>query len=105
MRNHIMGHIYFIAPEKLEFKPELGRESDIYSFGVTLYHAVTGTPHVYGRKPEDTPELCTFLQRRDILPLDTANKTYNQLTLACLERKPQNRPTAKEVHAILKTIG
>jgi eukaryotic-like serine/threonine-protein kinase len=38
---HIWGTIYYVAPEKLERKPEDFR-SDMYSLGGTLYHALTG---------------------------------------------------------------
>jgi serine/threonine protein kinase len=38
---HIWGTIYYIAPEKLERKPEDFR-SDMYSLGATLYQAMTG---------------------------------------------------------------
>ena len=43
VRGEIWGTPYYIAPEKIEGKPEDFR-SDIYSLGGTLFHAITGRP-------------------------------------------------------------
>ncbi|MES2570575.1 MAG: serine/threonine-protein kinase, partial [Verrucomicrobiota bacterium] len=39
----IWGTPYYVAPEKLDNKPEDAR-SDIYSLGATLFHAIAGRP-------------------------------------------------------------
>ena len=43
MRGEIWGTPYYVAPEKLDHKPEDFR-SDIYSLGGTLFHALAGRP-------------------------------------------------------------
>ena len=43
MRGEIWGTPYYVAPEKLDNKPEDFR-SDIYSLGGTLFHALAGRP-------------------------------------------------------------
>ncbi|MDQ3625289.1 MAG: serine/threonine protein kinase, partial [Verrucomicrobiota bacterium] len=43
MRGDVWGTPYYVAPEKLDHKPEDFR-SDIYSLGGTLYHALAGIP-------------------------------------------------------------
>ncbi len=43
MRGEIWGTPYYVAPEKLDRKPEDHR-SDIYSLGGTLFHALAGRP-------------------------------------------------------------
>jgi serine/threonine protein kinase len=42
-RGEVWGTPYYVAPEKLDGKPEDFR-SDIYSLGGTLFHALTGRP-------------------------------------------------------------
>jgi hypothetical protein len=53
VRGEIWGTPYYIAPEKIEGKPEDFR-SDIYSLGGTLFHAITGRP------PFDGPDANTI---------------------------------------------
>ncbi len=53
VRGEIWGTPYYIAPEKIEGKPEDFR-SDIYSLGGTLFHAITGRP------PFDGPDASTI---------------------------------------------
>ncbi|WP_049975576.1 serine/threonine protein kinase [Chthoniobacter flavus] len=43
VRGEIWGTPYYVAPEKLDQKPEDFR-SDIYSLGATLFHALAGRP-------------------------------------------------------------
>jgi hypothetical protein len=43
MRGEIWGTPYYVAPEKLDKKPEDFR-SDIYSLGASLFHALAGRP-------------------------------------------------------------
>jgi serine/threonine-protein kinase len=38
---HVMGTVYYVAPEKIERKGE-DFHSDMYSLGASLYHALTG---------------------------------------------------------------
>jgi serine/threonine protein kinase len=53
VRGEIWGTPFYIAPEKIEGKPEDFR-SDIYSLGGTLFHAITGRP------PFDGPDASTI---------------------------------------------
>ncbi len=53
VRGEIWGTPHYIAPEKIEGKPEDFR-SDIYSLGGTLFHAMTGRP------PFDGPNSSTI---------------------------------------------
>jgi len=48
----IWGTPYYVAPEKLERKPEDFR-SDLYSLGATLFHAISGRPPYEGEDPND----------------------------------------------------
>src|SRR5207248_10008156 len=46
-RGEIWGTPYYVAPERLDNKPEDFR-SDIYSLGATLFHAVAGRAPIEG---------------------------------------------------------
>src|SRR5436190_1160800 len=46
-QNEIWGTPYYVAPERLDNKPEDFR-SDLYSLGATLYHAISGRPPFEG---------------------------------------------------------
>jgi serine/threonine protein kinase len=48
----IWGTPYYVAPEKLERKPEDFR-SDLYSLGATLFHAISGRPPYEGEDPNE----------------------------------------------------
>src|ERR1700760_1179964 len=47
VRGEVWGTPYYVAPERLELKPEDFR-SDIYSLGATLFHALAGRPPMEG---------------------------------------------------------
>jgi serine/threonine protein kinase len=46
----IWGTPYYVAPEKLEHEDETF-QSDLYSLGATLFHAITGRPPYEGEDP------------------------------------------------------
>jgi hypothetical protein len=50
VRGEIWGTPYYVAPEKLDKKPEDFR-SDIYSLGATLFHAIAGRPPFEAETP------------------------------------------------------
>lgn len=50
VRGEIWGTPYYVAPEKLDEKPEDFR-SDIYSLGATIFHAVAGRPPFEAETP------------------------------------------------------
>jgi serine/threonine protein kinase len=48
----IWGTPYYVAPEKLEREKETF-QSDLYSLGATLFHAISGRPPYEGEDPND----------------------------------------------------
>jgi len=48
----IWGTPYYVAPEKLEREKETF-QSDLYSLGATLFHAISGRPAYEGKDPND----------------------------------------------------
>src|SRR5262249_41054825 len=45
----VLGTPYYMAPEQAEDPQSVDNRADIYSFGATFYHALTGTPPFEGK--------------------------------------------------------
>jgi len=79
-----MGTPYYMAPEQRRDARNADHRADLYSFGATLYHMVTGSLPSAIRETRIPPEL-------------------RKVTLACLEEEPENRPfSASEVLQMLQ---
>jgi serine/threonine-protein kinase len=81
-----------LAPEKVSFR------ADIYSLGVTLYHAAVGSPPF----PTDDPARCLQMHRDDPVPLPesrdpTFPRPLSRLLLWMLAKNPAERPGSYEV--------
>ncbi len=88
---HMVGTPDYMAPELMRGE-EATTASDIYSFGVVLYAALTG------RMPFEGQQGRTALRRRlsedpvsPVVHVPTLSKHWEQLILRCLARNPQDR--------------
>jgi O-acetyl-ADP-ribose deacetylase (regulator of RNase III) len=54
MTNGAMGTPFYMAPEQAEDPRTVDTRADIYSFGATFYHVLTGTPPFVGMTPFST---------------------------------------------------
>ncbi len=73
---------YYVPPETIEGDPEDLR-SDIYAFGATLYHALSGVPSC-GEETMSTEILRAA--KKNVVPLGTADPTLSAATCAIVER-------------------
>lgn len=82
---------FYFAPERLRYGPT--PQADIFSLGLTIIHAMTGTPPLRGNSAADAAERFTSLEvMQDVaidmdLPLDFIN-----ILASLVEEDPQNRP-------------
>src|SRR5262249_14238356 len=87
-----MGTPYYMAPEQAEDPRSVDTRADVYSFGATFYHALTGAP------PFDGDSAFQVLFKHKMEPLippraknpDLSHQT-SELLERCLAKAPQDR--------------
>jgi serine/threonine protein kinase len=97
----IIGTPAFMSPE--QFAPrgrfgEVGTQSDVWSFGATLYYCLTGNPPFH---ESAFIKLYTAVLTNEIKAPSALNPDIpdwlNELCMQCLQKKSQLRPTMKVV--------
>ena len=85
----VMGTVQYLAPEQATGKPA-SPSTDIYSLGVVAYEALTGRRPFTG----ETQMIIAMAQINDKPPAmgDDIDKHVQELVLACLAKKPNQRP-------------
>ncbi|EXX53024.1 uncharacterized protein OCT59_017760 [Rhizophagus irregularis] len=96
----ICGVLPYIAPEVLNGEPYT-LSSDIYSFGVIMTELSSGIPPFHKRKHDATLalEICNGL--RPNFGKGTP-EIYKKLAYKCMNANSNQRPTASELHDIIK---
>ena len=89
---HVVGTPYYMAPEQAEDPRGVDTRADIYSFGATFYHALTGVP------PYDGPSAFAVLYKHKIEPLISPrsrnlgiSERTSDLIERCLAKAPGDR--------------
>lgn len=87
----IWGTPYYVAPEKLERRPEDFR-SDLYSLGATLFHAMSGRPPYEGEEPNEVAmkHLSGKVVSLKAFVPDCSDQTTYAISKA-MARQPQDR--------------
>jgi serine/threonine protein kinase len=92
----IEAHAQFMAgfwpPEELRQSPEIDSRSDMFSFGASLYYAVTGlSPFGKGSRTELIARTLTDapVEPRKLAP--ELSEDLNEFLMRCLQREPKNR--------------
>jgi serine/threonine protein kinase len=89
---HVVGTPYYMAPEQAEDPRGVDTRADIYSFGATFYHALTGVP------PYDGPSAFAVLYKHKTEPLISPrarnpeiSERTSDLIERCLAKAPGDR--------------
>ena len=98
-----MGTPLFMAPEQQRDAKNVDFRADVYSFGATLFHAITGRPPFMATSLADLV-LAIHSERaprlREFAP--DASAELESAIAACLERDPTHRPvTVKDAWAAI----
>jgi serine/threonine-protein kinase len=99
-----LGTALYSPPEQLR-GDGVTPKSDVYSLGVTLYHAATGQPPFIGAPIEIASQ---HVSREPTPPRelnDAVGESLNALILDCMNKDPDARPTADEVRLRLLEAG
>jgi serine/threonine protein kinase len=99
-----LGTALYSPPEQLRGE-KVTPKSDVYSLGVTLYHAVTGQPPFTGTPIEIASQ---HVSRKPPPPRelnDVVSPSLEALILDCMNKDPDARPTADEVRLRLQEDG
>jgi tRNA A-37 threonylcarbamoyl transferase component Bud32 len=99
-----LGTALYSSPEQLRGE-EVTPKSDVYSLGVTLYHAATGDPPFAGTPIEVASQHVSKEPTPPRRLNDAMSASLDALILGCLKKDPDSRPTADEVRLGLLEAG
>jgi serine/threonine protein kinase len=92
LSGQVMGTAYYMAPEQAEDPRLVDTRADIYSFGATFYHALTGRPPFEGEtfftilyKHKTEPLISPRARRPDL------SERVSELLERCLAKAPSDR--------------
>ncbi len=83
----VKGTYVYASPEQLVGK-KVGKEADIWSFGVTLYHILTGETLYSGNQSSD---VLLQIENREFEPIAEVSVKMNALLAKCLMRDYKER--------------
>jgi hypothetical protein len=99
-----LGTALYSSPEQLRGEA-VTPKSDVYSLGVTLYHAATGQTPFTGTPIEVASQHVSSDPTPPRRLNDATSASLDALILGCLEKDPASRPTADEVRVGLLEAG
>ena len=106
MSGMVVGTPYYISPEAITDVTNAKAPADIYSFGATLYHLLTGKPPFEGASAYEV--MRAHLEQR-FQPIREINRNINpnlaNLVERCLDKNADKRPSAKEISTIISRGG
>ena len=99
-----LGTALYSPPEQLRGN-RVTPKSDVYSLGVTLYHAATGEPPFTGAPIEIASQHVSKEPTPPREVNDAVSPSMEALILDCMNKNPDARPTAEEVRLRLLEAG
>ncbi|UZO00462.1 uncharacterized protein OCT59_011595 [Rhizophagus irregularis] len=100
--NNAYGVLPYVAPEVLRGE-HYTQASDIYSFGIIMYEAISEMPPYYDINHDEVlaVEICKGLRPNFNIKVP---QLIIELIKKCLDAKPSNRPNAKDLSRIFKEL-
>ena len=93
----IVGTITYMSPEQLTTQ-RVSSKTDIFSLGVILYEMLTGRHPFYSATFEQTAQnILTVIPTFKSIERIKTPTVLRDICLACLEKNPENRPTASDI--------
>jgi serine/threonine protein kinase len=103
-----IGTNAYMPPEQCNPRGDVGPPSDVWGLGATLFHAVAGkTPFRKPRSREEGAPLEDRFPQLEDEPRPWPRRVPEPLSeaiLACLEKDPARRPTARELALMLQPL-
>ena len=84
------GTPFYISPEQIRGRVQIGPEADIYGLGATMYHMVTGKVPFEGRTPS---QVMHRHLKDDLVPPDHVNSKLTAGTAQIIEMMLEKRPS------------
>ncbi len=96
-----LGSPAYVAPEQLKNAVSVDGYADIWSYGVSCYHVLTGTPLFFGKQEcfQKIPNFDNHNFQKEINQLLRAGVPQNfiEIIRCCLSQTPSDRPSLKEI--------
>lgn len=86
------GTPFYISPEQIRGRVQIGPEADIYGLGATMYHMVTGKVPFEGRTPS---QVMHRHLKDDLVPPDHVNSKLSAGTAQIIEMMLEKRPSER----------
>ncbi|MBA2691221.1 MAG: serine/threonine protein kinase [Rubrobacter sp.] len=99
-----LGTALYSSPEQLKGE-EITPKSDVYSLGITLYHATVGEPPFSGGPIEVASQQMTQDPEPPRRRGAKITPDMESLILSCLSKNPDDRPTSDELKTKLLQAG
>ncbi|WP_371534897.1 serine/threonine-protein kinase [Streptomyces sp. NBC_01023] len=100
MTGRVIGTPPFMSPEQLQAPRGVGPRSDVFSLGTLLVYAATGQ----GPFDADSPYMTAYQVVHEEPSLDSVPMTLRAVVESCLEKDPEERPTADELLVLLRDL-
>jgi len=88
----VIGTPFWMAPEVIQ--EEYDKEADIWSLGITAIEMAEGKPPYYNIHPMRAIFMIPTRPPPKLTNPDAWSPDFNSFVAACLQKKPQDRPTA-----------
>lgn len=92
-----VGTLGYVSPEQLKNTCEIDYKSDIFSFGVLMYEALTNKLPFEGNSHKELIENIFYKEPVPLNQIIDIPDSLSEIIMSCLDKNPDNRPTSNEL--------